>query len=501
MSKLITLLSILTIGLINPTFSALSIPVPIPYDSLSQPRVVFAAYNFYHPEEGNYVELYLSFDATSLMHQKVGDYYQAKLEILYLIKKNDKIVKYDKFEVLGPEIQEEGLYQDFMDVQTYTLKPGEYTLEISVTDANKQAKPVTASQRLIVDIKEKQMRFSDITFKKEVSESTDSEGQFVKNGLFMTPWLISTMPKFMDYIYLYTEVYNSDYELGKSGAYVEKHTLVNIDVDSVFASYSVIKRVKTNNVNIILKKIDLTKLPTGGYIYTIDLMDRNNKIVASEGKQFYRESTLPSLQKMMIAQGMADFTSLIHSQTSRDTIVDYFRCIGPLGGSKHQDFIDRNWKSSSAEILKQYIVSFWTDYKPEKSLEEWLRYRQLVAVVNKEFGNSIQKGYDTDRGRVYLKYGAPDQIVVRENEPSSYPYIIWQYYAHPVTSNAMYVFYDPSLTYRDYVLLHSNVRGEKSNDRWKLILQSRNNPNSNIDTETGVDHWGGEVDDYYENPR
>ena len=93
------------------------------------------------------------------------------------------------------------------------------------------------------------------------------------------------------------------------------------------------------------------------------------------------------------------------------------------------------------------------------------------------------------------------KLPIELNEPSSYPYIIWQYYAHPLQSNAMYVFYDPSLTYRDYIMLHSNVRGEKNNERWRLVLQSRNNANGDVDKNSGVDHWGGQADDYYENPR
>jgi hypothetical protein len=65
----------------------------------------------------------------------------------------------------------------------------------------------------------------------------------------------------------------------------------------------------------------------------------------------------------------------------------------------------------------------------------------------------------------------------------------------------MYVFWDKSLTLRNYELLHSNVRGEISNPRWQLLLQSRNNPNNNIDQSQGIDHWGGRADEYYINPR
>jgi GWxTD domain-containing protein len=463
------------------------------------PRVLFAVENFYHPADGSYIELYLSFDASSLKYEKKEDYHQARLEVLYVIKKNNTVIKYQKFEVLSPKMSSGTNRQDFADVQTMTLKPDEYTVEITVWDANRDIEPIKATQPLVVNLKAKEMGMSDFMFEKSI-ENSDKEGPFVKNGVAMTPWLVTTIPSFMDYIYLYAEVYNSDYELGANGAYIEKHTLRSLDVDSVFESYSAVKRVKAEEVNIILKKIDLKSLPQGSYSYTIELFNRENELVGSNGKQFYRESEIEELRNIVIASSVVDFEALIRSTTNRDSIVDYFRCIRPVGSRVDQNFIDNN-DESSTEILQTFVISFWEKYKPENTYVEWMKYRAMVAQVNKEFGSSNRKGYETDQGVVYLQYGAPDQIVNRDNEPSSYPYIIWQYYAHPKQSNAMYVFYDPSLTFRDYQLLHSNVRGEKNNSRWKLILQSRNNANGDVDKDDGVDHWGGRVDDYYTNPR
>ena len=179
--------------------------------------------------------------------------------------------------------------QDFADMQVMTLKPGDYTIDVSITDVNGGTKPIKATQKLSVSLRDKKMGMSDFMLEKNVVE-TANEGPFVKNGLEMTPWLVSTVPSFMNEVYLYAEVYNSDYELGASGAYIEKHTLRNLDVDSVFSDYSLVKRVKTSNVNVIVKHVDLTSLPQGSYSYTIDLFNRENQVVASNGKQFYRES-------------------------------------------------------------------------------------------------------------------------------------------------------------------------------------------------------------------
>ena len=467
---------------------------------VKSPRVLFAVENFYHPDEGAYVELYLSFDALSLTYSDEKDFHQAKLEVLYVVKKGESVIKYQKYEVLSPEMKNASDRQDFADMQIMTLKPGEYTIDVSITDVNGGSKPIKATQKLSISLRDKKMSMSDFMLEKSVLETTN-EGPFVKNGLEMTPWLVSTIPSFMNEVYLYAEVYNSDYALGESGAYIERHTLRNLDVDSVFATYSLVKRVNTSKVNVIVKHIDLTSLPQGSYSYNIDLFNRDNQVVASNGKQFYRESEIPALQNKGVEEALANFEMEIRATTNRDSIVDFVRCVRPLAARNEQTFIDNNWKNSETQVLQSFLISFWSDFKKENTYNEWIKYRKMVAIVNREYGSAAKMGYDTDQGMTYLRYGSPDQITDRANEPSSYPYIIWQYYAHPLQSNAMYVFYDPSLTYRDYILLHSNVRGEKNNDRWRLVLQSRNNANGDVDKDSGIEHWGGQADDYYENPR
>ena len=464
------------------------------------PRALFQSANYLHPVEGSYVELILSFDALSLEYAQIDNYYQARLEVLYVIRKLNKVVKYQKFEILSPRMMHESNRQDFADIQTMTLKPGEYTLEIQIWDANREIEPVKAVQPLIVKLKENKMAVSKIVFERDV-KPTSGKGPFVKNGVEMTPWLVNTIPAYMSGIYIYAEVYNSEFELGAKGAYIEKHTLRNLDVDSVFANYSIIKRVNTAKVNIILKKLDVTNLPQGAYSYSIELFDRENDIVGSNAIQFYRESLIPNLEMQISSEQLADFETYIRSSTNRDSIVDFVRCVRPLATTADQNFIDYNWSRASTESLQTFLLNMWQELHSENPFVEWNKYRKMVSVVNREFGSAAKPGYDTDQGMTYLRYGAPDQITDRSQEPSSYPYIIWQYYAHPKQANAMYVFYDPSLTYRDYQLLHSNVRDEKNNPRWRLILQSRNNANGDVDKMQGTDHWGGNVDDYYTNPR
>ncbi|HRD38161.1 MAG TPA: GWxTD domain-containing protein, partial [Bacteroidia bacterium] len=86
------------------------------------------------------------------------------------------------------------------------------------------------------------------------------------------------------------------------------------------------------------------------------------------------------------------------------------------------------------------IVDFWQKRAGDSldPLQLWLAYYKEVIIANSEFKCGKQKGYYTDRGRVYLQYGKPNQRVIQPSEPYAYPYEIWQYYRVQDQSNGQF---------------------------------------------------------------
>jgi hypothetical protein len=80
-------------------------------------------------------------------------------------------------------------------------------------------------------------------------------------------------------------------------------------------------------------------------------------------------------------------------------------------------------------------------------------------------------GFETDRGNIFMKYGAPNDVVSVEDEPSAPPYEIWIYYSFPVTAqfDVKFLFYSPELA-NSYNLLHSTCENEINNPAWEQIL-------------------------------
>ncbi|MFP4460129.1 MAG: GWxTD domain-containing protein [Candidatus Zixiibacteriota bacterium] len=88
-------------------------------------------------------------------------------------------------------------------------------------------------------------------------------------------------------------------------------------------------------------------------------------------------------------------------------------------------------KKASPQERDSLIEEFWAKRDPNPSTkenefkEEFLR---RVRYANDHF-SGWKPGYKTDRGRIYIEYGPPDEIEQHPFETGTYPYIKWYYYS------------------------------------------------------------------------
>jgi GWxTD domain-containing protein len=141
--------------------------------------------------------------------------------------------------------------------------------------------------------------------------------------------------------------------------------------------------------------------------------------------------------------------------------------------------------------MEKYFYAFWQETSPTNTYSAWLDYKQQVKYTEKLFGTQIKYGWESDRGRVHLQYGAPNAVVDRPSEPSAYPYQIWHYYRIGQRSDVRFVFYDTDLVTNDYQLLHSDMQGELQNFRWESALHKRDSPSTGVDDPGGSVQYGG----------
>ncbi|MCK5130957.1 MAG: GWxTD domain-containing protein [Candidatus Sabulitectum sp.] len=97
-------------------------------------------------------------------------------------------------------------------------------------------------------------------------------------------------------------------------------------------------------------------------------------------------------------------------------------------------------------------------------------YLERSRVVAARFSALGKEGWETDRGRVYLIFGEPDEVESDPFSTTQAPYELWTYYS---SEQEGFVFAD-LMGNGDYLQIYSTVEGEVSYSNWQSMLQNVN---------------------------
>jgi len=139
----------------------------------------------------------------------------------------------------------------------------------------------------------------------------------------------------------------------------------------------------------------------------------------------------------------------------------------PTEGASINSFL----KKPDELYSKYFIYNFWEKRDKLNPDKAWKAYTERIKEVNKLFKGSGQAGFETDRGRIYIQYGKPNDRIIVNNESGALPYEIWQYFStEKQGQEGVFLFYKPGRSLGDYQLLHATVVGERRNNNWRALL-------------------------------
>jgi GWxTD domain-containing protein len=82
--------------------------------------------------------------------------------------------------------------------------------------------------------------------------------------------------------------------------------------------------------------------------------------------------------------------------------------------------------------LEEGLEQFWTIHDPSpgtlRNEARELFYQRVLTADERYTIHARLQGWASDRGRIYIKYGEPDEISAEVLPLDSYPYIVWHYY-------------------------------------------------------------------------
>jgi GWxTD domain-containing protein len=458
---------------------------------------------FFSPEFGPYVETYLTVNMRGLQLEEIEKgKFLSKVNLLLIFRNKDSIVSFSKTQIHSPIIEDTtNLNFNFIDQQRFFLPNGKYFLDIEFGDAIRNKEPFKTTGNFELEFESEKIQFSDFEFL-DSYEPSDGIKVNTKNGYDMVPYVgnfFGTRDSILNY---YAEFYNADKILGAGEDLLLMAYISSADNDEVNNNYVVRKKVKAEEVNVVLSSFKLTNLPSGNYYLVIELINRENEHIVAQKKFFQLSNKNINYSKSIIDEIASGGTFV--NQFSNDSITQLINSLFPIADANERSFLKYQLPEVNLEEKQKFFYYFWQKVDPYAPENAWRTYHAEVLKTNRSFGNKYTPGYATDMGRVYLQYGPPNTISDQEYESGggrhegSVPYQIWHYYEIGNQRDGKFVFYNPHLIPRGYELLHSNVIGEISNAHWQTYL--RRNQLESIDTPEN-DTYGGRSGELYNNPR
>lgn len=450
---------------------------------------------FYNPSIGSYIEIQLQFSGISTHLKKIGDSALQSSIVIYMdIFNTDSLVASDSYILNSPQfLLRDSIVEDFFEIKRFALNEGEYTLKIELQDLGDSTKNrINGEEHFTIETRDNVSSFSDITIAEYAIPSSES-GIFQKSGYQIIPMISNFFPTELSQMPIYFESYNT-HNLNSVKVKI-KREIINASNNKSLENFTKIIIYDTAQIQPHLGVVDIELLETGSYILKLSIIDESLNELCSSSIPFDRSNEITStLLSTEIILDPAFQTSI-----PSDSVGYYLESLIPISGPAEVKNIIGTLKTKDGEKCRKHLQAFWVKTAKVDSYSEWIKYKAQVDFVETVYGNNFQDGYETDRGRVYLQYGAPNSLINRETSPSEYPYEIWTYNKIGVFSNRRFVFYNPDLVNRAFRLLHSDMVGELKNPRWPQMLSKRNTVNGNVDNPNAnnVDHWGGNSNDYY----
>lgn len=432
---------------------------------------------FFSPETGSYAEIQIQFVGYSFNYASVPveGGLQTKVAIDVTVVNDLKDTVASDAYVLESPIMRDSIIEDFFDIVRFPLPAGTYIAHISLQDLVSNTQPMIGEVDLEVPAYTNTVSISDI-LAAEVAIKSSTPTIFSKSGYDILPRISNFYPADLSSLPYYVELYNTNL-LPDSAFAVRQRILSTIDSKEV-PEFTRLSKMKTTDVAPVLRNMDISNLPTGSYRLELTILDRNNTQQGQPAAYYF--------ERINDLQDIEDISTIVLNPEFQLSITDdsvgyYLASLIPIARPAEIKGILATLKSKNREDCRKHMQQFWLQTSGANAYNAWMIYKTQVMMVEKLYATNYQAGYETDRGRVYLQYGPPNNVFARETSPSEYPYEIWHYYKIKTFSNKQFIFYNPDLVNKGYRLLHSNMVGEQQNYRWQQALAKRNSSNINID--------------------
>ena len=420
----------------------------------SEPMRLQVDYCRFRGDDKNlFIEVYYSFPQRAITFQKDTAAFKGAVELTVEVMAKDSLVYRDMWMVphvvKDTSAMKEGM--NLVGVTNFGLAEGNYILKVIGRDHNNPLRVDSVRATLPIKmIDASRMVLSDLELASNIRQGTKGS-VFYKNTLDVIPnvdGLFSEDQK----CHFYVEAYNLLAGEGSGDYYVKTSVYDAIGRDLVSRERPK-KRVSESSV--ITDNITVKQLKSGTYTLVVGLLDSNKTVVSQSGKKFFVYNPTLGVDSTLLTAGASGSISDYAGMSEQDMDKEFAWTV-----HEATDVEESQYKQLKGEDGKRKFLSDFWRRRPLGFKEEYLR-RVSHAIAN--YRVLGREGYKSDRGRVYITYGPPDDYDRHPNDSNSRPYEVWTFNA--IQGGVTFVFVQRS-SGGDYELVHSTHRNELHDENW-----------------------------------
>lgn len=420
------------------------------------------------------LEIYYSLFRNYLKFLPDSARWRAEFSLTAEIYANDSLLASDRWENMDvvDSLSQITPGQKLFGLGYFALKPGNYILKATLRDHVSQLEKQRERQLVIAPIPADKLLLSDIELATQIKPS-QQQGLFFKNGYHIIPnpdQIYGTgLPMLMFYAEIYNLRQNADHD---TSSYSVQYRILDGDMQKV-REFPVKIRHKPGASAVEVSGMNIISFHSGTYFLEIAVNDFASGESFSRQKKFYifREGDLAmsdSAAQKLATDRLKASLERIYSNMDAGAIDEEFDATQYISTSDEKKI----YKTLDTRGKQAFLLEFWKkrDTSPETPQNEFRdNYLKAVNTANKEF-SGFKKGYKSDRGRVLLIYGVPDEIERIPMSMETKAHHIWKYYS--VQGGVQFVFVDKQ-GFGDFELVNSTARGEINDPDWERWI----NPN------------------------
>lgn len=279
------------------------------------------------------------------------------------------------------------------------VEPGRYDVRVWVKDRENQAMGSYEGKLEVPDYEQESVTVSSVQVASEIQQ-TQEENEFVKQGYLIAPNVNRAFSTQDTVVSFYYECYGLS---EPNGTVTVAYT---VEDEEGFALATQQRRFRTAGQSFALAEsiaLDPEQAEPGGHYLKVQVRDDASRQIASSERPI-------TIVKPLAAQVLA---------TDEASLERYYNQIKYIASEDELD----TYKSLGPEAKAEFILDFWRqrDPTPGSPRNEFAEehFRRIQYANDRFQGMTVNsQGMNTDMGRIYIKYGPPDDIE-RELNPGA----------------------------------------------------------------------------------